>query len=202
MLRTSPQPIAGALTKAPLTSGSSCRSSLSPPLRGPRWDSRRSVPSFPMGRQAHGGTGGNTASPSAARPPPSRNGHPFSRSWYGHAAHFGRANLPIEYPDCPRAEMGCHGKRKTPRRSAPVSIALLAPPSCTVWLCDARVLLCSFACWVFAELNVLSVVKTWSTTDAVAILARGRHPDVLHALSQDNFPTVHPTFSRLRRVPA
>ena len=40
------------------------------------------------------------------------------------------------------------------------------------------------------KLNMLSVVKTWSTTDAVAILARGRHPDVLHALSQDNFAMV------------
>ena len=98
--------------------------------------------------------------------------------------------------------MGSHGKRKTFRCSALRAVCVARSPACTVWLCDARVPLCSFACWVFAELNVLSVVKTWSTTDAVAILARGRHPDVLHALSQDNFPADRPTFSRLRRVPA
>ena len=39
------------------------------PLRGSRWTSMGSVPSFPVGRYAHGGTGGNTASPSTARPP-------------------------------------------------------------------------------------------------------------------------------------
>jgi hypothetical protein len=44
---------------------------------------------------------------------------------------------------------------------------------------------------------VLSVVKTWSTTGAVAILDRGRHPDVLLALSPElkRLCTVGATFA-------
>ena len=78
------------------------------------------------------------------------------------------------------------------RPAAPPSVlsALLAPPPA---LCGSATLACLSArsrAWFSLKLNLLSVVKTWSTTDAVAILARGRHPDVLHALSQDNFAMV------------
>ena len=109
---------------------------------------------------------------STARPSPRSEQAPVLPGRYSYAAHPGRANIPI-VPGLTQVEdHAVAGNGNTPlpalTPSACVPHPIIGAGTCAV--CLRRLRACpSLACWVFGELHLLSVVKTLSTTGAVAI---------------------------------